>query len=298
MNKKQGLDYFPFDITFFTDDKIRFMSALYGTKGESITVRLLCRIYREGYFLKWDDDVALLFAADVGDGCKPAFVNEVIGELAKRGFFDQEKYEKYSVLTSKGIQKRFFEAAGRRKAVLYDPNIVLINMKVFTNVIEDDAFTPENVDILKEDVSSLKQSKGKERKVEDSKGEYILPNGNISDPPSINYQDVADLYHSLCPRLPKIKKITEERKKHIKARLNNSDLDELKEVFSKLGASDFCCGQNNRSWSADFDWVLKPNNWAKVLEGKYDNKPGGLKNNFESKKVPRAFESIREAMNE
>lgn len=288
MNKKQGLDYFPFDITFFTDDKIRFMSALFGTKGEAITIRLLCKIYREGYFIDWNEDTALLFSADVGDGCKIELVNEVISELVKRGFFDKEKYDKHSVLTSKGIQKRFFEAAVRRKEVTYNPNLILIDPNKYVNLVKEYALSSQNVNILESNDDILKQRKGKERKVEESKGEYILSNDNIiesttskveditlhSETIRINYNSIVALYHQYCPRLPKVQMVTEKRKKAMKVMfLKDNGISGFEQVFRKLGASDFCCGVNKRNWTASFDWILNPNNWVKVLEGKYDSLP-------------------------
>ena len=47
--KKKGLDYFPFDTSFFENDKIQFVGALFGMKGENVVIRLLCRIYSPGY---------------------------------------------------------------------------------------------------------------------------------------------------------------------------------------------------------------------------------------------------------
>jgi hypothetical protein len=104
---KQGLDYFSFDVDFFQDEKIQFVSARFGMKGEIIVIRLLCRIYRQGYYINWNNDAALLFAKSVGDGCQHSFVNDVVYELLKRDFFDKAIFERFAVLTSNGIQKRY-----------------------------------------------------------------------------------------------------------------------------------------------------------------------------------------------
>lgn len=105
---KVGLDYFSVDIDFFEDEKIQFVSAKYGLKGEAITLRLLAKVYRNGYFIKWDDDIALLFANKLGNGIEVDFVNKVIDELLKREFFNKKLFDTYSILTSTGIQKRYF----------------------------------------------------------------------------------------------------------------------------------------------------------------------------------------------
>ena len=98
-------------------------------------------------------------------------------------------------------------------------------------------------------------------------------NNNKNERNTVDYGAVIDLYHEKCPSLPTVKKLSEERKKSIKARLRTYSMDDLKLLFEKAEASDFLKGNNNRNWTADFDWLLKDSNIPKVLEGKYDNKP-------------------------
>ncbi len=167
MNIKTGIDYFPLDIDFFQDEKVQFVSARFGTRGEAITVRLLCKIYRNGYYAKWDEDTALLFAKGVGDGCSDSCVNDVVHELVKRGFFDRSIFDRFGILTSRGIQKRYLEAGKRRKKVHMEGALLLVDVSEIQNV----SIVSENVYISGEDVNILSQpaheSKVKER---ESKG--------------------------------------------------------------------------------------------------------------------------------
>lgn len=114
---KQGLDYFPFDVDFFSDEKVQFVSARFGVKGEIITIKLLCRIYRNGYYTEWNDDTALLFAKLAGEGFTPGLVSEIVSELVMRGFFDKSLRDRFSVLTSRGIQKRYMRACQDSKRI-------------------------------------------------------------------------------------------------------------------------------------------------------------------------------------
>lgn len=91
--------------------------------------------------------------------------------------------------------------------------------------------------------------------------------------PKINYQLVADKYNDICISLPKITSLSDARKKSIKARLNTYSAEQIEEVFRKAESSDFLKGGNNRNWQANFDWLMKDSNFAKVLDGNYDNKP-------------------------
>ena len=88
----------------------------------------------------------------------------------------------------------------------------------------------------------------------------------------IDYQQIADEYNSICKSFPKLTALSDARKKAIKARLKIYSLDDFKLMFQKAEASDFLKGNNNRNWSATFDWMIKDTNMVKILDGNYDNK--------------------------
>ena len=89
------------------------------------------------------------------------------------------------------------------------------------------------------------------------------------------------MYNETCVSLPKITSLSDKRKKAIKARLKTYTVDQIKEVFEKAEASSFLKGKNKRDWQANFDWLIKDANMAKVLDGNYDDrKPSGGENNF------------------
>ena len=94
-----------------------------------------------------------------------------------------------------------------------------------------------------------------------------------TEPEKVDYQKIVDLYHDTCVSFPRIKNLSDNRKKAIKARLKKYTLEDFKELFTKAEASTFLKGDNGRNWSATFDWLINSNNMAKVLEGNYDDKP-------------------------
>ena len=87
-----------------------------------------------------------------------------------------------------------------------------------------------------------------------------------------NYQLIADMYNDICISFPRLTVLSDKRKKSIKARLNTYSIEQIKEVFTKAESSDFLKGSNSRDWQANFDWLMKDSNFAKVLDGNYDNK--------------------------
>ena len=69
-----------------------------------------------------------------------------------------------------------------------------------------------------------------------------------------------------------VKSLSDARKKAIKARLKTYSIDDFEELFKKAESSTFLKGGNNRNWTANFDWLIKDSNMAKVLDGNYENK--------------------------
>ena len=85
-------------------------------------------------------------------------------------------------------------------------------------------------------------------------------------------KEVLDLYHSICVSFPSVRKLTPGRSKEIVNRLSTYTMDDFKTVFENAEKSSFLKGDNNRKWSANFDWLIAERNIVKVLEGNYADK--------------------------
>lgn len=130
--RKTGLDYFPFDTDFFSDEKIVCIAGEFGLKGEMIAIRLLCAIYRgKGYFIEWNEPLIYKLSKEMS-GVSAELIKNTVKSLAKWGFFDLSLLDSVSILTSRAIQKRYFEAIKLRKTdfsslvreYLLDPKII------------------------------------------------------------------------------------------------------------------------------------------------------------------------------
>ena len=165
---KSGIDYFPLDVTL--NAKFELIEAEFGLTGFGVVVHLLQEIYgKAGYYIEWTEEVALLFARKVGLG--GSVVSEIIEASIRRGLFDNVIYDKYHVLTSRGIQKRYFEAVSRRKTLEVDYNILLVDVaQILPNVY----ISAKNVNIFSKNADIERQSKVEKSRVEKSKEEYIL----------------------------------------------------------------------------------------------------------------------------
>ncbi len=129
---KVGLDYFSFDIDFFTDIKIRRIRKACGISSLSILIYLLCNIYKNGYYIEWTDDMQFLVSDDLG--AKEGVVDELIKVALKYDFFDKSIAEKYHILTSKSIQSRYLNSITRRDYIEIIAEYCLVNVEGSTNV--------------------------------------------------------------------------------------------------------------------------------------------------------------------
>lgn len=103
---KSGLDYFPFDVDFFNDEKLIAVNGEFGLKGELTVVKLLCAIYRNGYFIEWSDMLKYKLIKEL-PGVTVNLLDMIIECLVKRKFFDKDLFDSAHILTSQGIQRRF-----------------------------------------------------------------------------------------------------------------------------------------------------------------------------------------------
>ena len=88
---------------------------------------------------------------------------------------------------------------------------------------------------------------------------------------STNYKQIVEWYNEICTSYPRLTRLSERRKRAIRARLTIYEIEDFRTLFEKAEASDFLKGNNSRNWLADFDWLTCDSNMAKTLDGKYDN---------------------------
>jgi hypothetical protein len=144
---KQGIDYFPFDVDFFNDEKIGAISGEFGIKGELACIKLLCAIYRQGYFVLWSEMLKMKLIKELS-GVSADLLDQIVSRLVRWGFFDKYLFEKSGILTSSGIQRRYFEITKRRIIGSDDLPYLLVNAnRNPVNVDRNPLSTVVNVDI-------------------------------------------------------------------------------------------------------------------------------------------------------
>lgn len=114
--QKNGLDYFPLNVDIFEDEKIEAIAGEFGIKGELLVIKLLCAVYRKGYFVVWDDLLKMQLLKRI-PGSSKELLDQVVNRLVAWGMFDKTLFNSDMVLTSVRIQETFKEATKRRKEV-------------------------------------------------------------------------------------------------------------------------------------------------------------------------------------
>jgi len=132
---KQGIDFFSLDVQF--DDKIELYLVEKESVGLAVMITLWQLIYQnEGYYISNSDDLRLLVKRRINADIKE--INVCINVMLKRGIFDNEMHNKYGILTSRATQKRYFDAAKRKKEVRVIPEYIMVNLSQYKNLINVD----------------------------------------------------------------------------------------------------------------------------------------------------------------
>jgi len=141
--KKIGLDYFPLDVDFYSDVKVRkLMRNNGGGKALAVYTVLLCSIYEGGYYMVWDSDSPFIMSEKLG--FEEGYLKEVTKYCVSVGLFDKDLFEKSHILTSRSIQSRYFAAKRLRNGTQAMPYVyeefIQQTSQEKVNVAEGDIF--------------------------------------------------------------------------------------------------------------------------------------------------------------
>ena len=290
--KKQGLDYFQKNVDFYQDIKIRKLIRHKGIQAVSVYDILLCQIYRVGYYISWDDDLPFIIS-EISD-LKEDNILDIINYALSIGLFDQTMYDEHQVLTSHGIQERFFDfcSVAKRKVSVDLPYLLVdLSGKIVSsekqNIITEETivFPEETTDTSEE--TGENSAKSTQSKVKESKED--IESSLHSDSPSseeqttnkkdekeeINFLGFMDFFNRTMQEhkavIATITDMTKKRREAVGARSRKYGKESLEKVVVLAATSAFLNGENDKSWVADFNWLFKPNNFVKVLEGNYNH---------------------------
>ncbi|WP_045136451.1 Lin1244/Lin1753 domain-containing protein [Lacticaseibacillus paracasei] len=165
---KEGLDYFPFDVDFATNEKTEAITGEFGPKGVLIFIYLLAAIYRKGYYLEWTE-LAKNQLVNRVSGATGELVGLVVKRLTEYGTFNKDLFLSDNVLTSQRIQETFTDATKRRKS--QKPTLYWINAD------NNSSSNEVNADINTQ--SKVKESKVNKNKTDSQAGVRVHENARL-----------------------------------------------------------------------------------------------------------------------
>lgn len=248
--RKQTVDYFPHFVS--TDSRTRFiLEENWGNDGYAFwfkLLELLCRSEGHYYDLSEAANGKYLEALMKVDG---ETANSILDTLADLGNIDRDLWEERKVVWCQNLVDNLQD--------VYSKRTVSAPVRPFTEGQPEETPEPE----------PPAKKRGRPPKTpEDGQSGQASQRG-VCD-------EVAALYNEICASFPRLRSLSEARRKAIKARLANGyTVDSFRELFQKAEASSFLKGKNDRNWQATFDWLVKDSNMAKVIDGNYDDKGGG-----------------------
>lgn len=248
---KIGLDYFPVDVDMFEDEKMLAISGEFGIKGEITVVKLLCAIYRNGYYVLWNDLLKFKLLHDL-PGISVKLIDEIVQRLVKWDFFDKNLFNSTDkVLTSVGIQKRYFEAVRNRNSKKQLPFLLV------ENSIED---KNEDFKVKKPDKIIVYGVKG----FFNTEGEKI----NEDDFFKIimhYFNQMAKKYDS---KIHTLSTLSDTRRIKLRALTKEFSQEAIALGLKNATVNQFLNGRTSkRNKPADFDWIIDCAHFAKIIEG-------------------------------
>ncbi|EXZ42937.1 hypothetical protein M076_3904 [Bacteroides fragilis str. 2-F-2  len=158
------------------ENAMEVIEAKYGIKGSAIVLKLLCKIYKEGYFIRWDEEQCLIFANKAGREVQAAEVQGIIEILFIKGIMDKNSYLENGILTSENIQKVWMEATKRRKRELSELPYLMVKTEKENDKPEKESGKPDNASTQQE----VEQPKPlKEGKAAVGTGDVAVSPGNV-----------------------------------------------------------------------------------------------------------------------
>lgn len=165
--KRDGLLYFSLDTDFFyADRRIKALRSRYGSDGLIFYIYLLTEIYRNGYYIRWDEDG--MDNAIVDLGLTEGLIEQVMTFLVNRSLLTRILVDSDTIVTSPGIQRRYQEAVkGLKREIPVDGMIWLLQedeTAAYIKITKNPSFSGKN-----DNKSGINESKSKENPINEMK---------------------------------------------------------------------------------------------------------------------------------
>ncbi len=286
---KQGLDYFPMDVDIFDDDKLIAVAVKFGAMGELLAVKLLCAIYREGYYLMWQERLKLKMMRCM-PGITEDFLEQVVDTLVQYGLFDKTLFQSDGVLTSKGIQTRYFTSK-RRKTTDDLPYILLSRDGKMTVSAAQTPVSAAQTRVIAAKSAQSKEKKNKEKENKENTLSTVSPRNPLREETtgrrlqeserekdfSLDFDAFQQCWNAMLQsynsKISQLTHMTESRKAALQDLLDKGySKTDMTKVMRAAASSPQLNGRGKKGFIPGFDWIMREENFVRVLEGEFNAK--------------------------
>lgn len=235
---KKGLDILPLDVDLFDSDAMVAVSGEFGLKGEITVIKLLCAVYRNGYFILWNELFQMRLLRSL-PGVSVELLNQIVDRLVKWDLFDKELFVSAKILTSVDIQRRFFNATRRRKRGESLPYLLItLKSKNSEQPTRNDVETSQNESL--------------------SINEKCIKTFNF-------FNEMTKYYNS---SIRPVKVLNDSRRIKLESIIRSFSSEQIATAIKNAMTSDYLNGRTSRrTVPADFDWIFQANNFTRIYEG-------------------------------
>lgn len=243
-DKPTAFQFYPSD--FLMDEKVMVMT----NQQVGIYIKMICFCWQGGSLPNDADKIARMCGEDVES------MNEMWGDIVRcfDVIIDPETGE--SRLVHRRLKKEFKKQQDFRAKMSRAGK--LSAEKRWGKKFEDES-----------------KSEDESATTDEDHDEKVEKTNSKSDIPKCPYAEIIALYHEELPELPAVNIITANRKRVLAARWREDSsrqtLDWWRDYFRRIKGSNFLMGRST-DFRADFDWIIGPRNFEKIMAGRYDNK--------------------------
>ena len=247
---KIGIDFAGWNVHIFDNDpKIDKLLCSKGWIGFSIYFWLCMKAYgTDGYFYRWCFDDCASTARKMGSGISACTVYETVDYCLQISLFDKGRFAKWGILTSRGIQRRYWCVLQKRRVKKVYREFWMLDDEECASLVKVDLKKDLQIaDTYLHDANTYSQTADEESKVNNSKLYNIVESQQTGDklsgferynPSEFERKCVDYLIKEILTDFPrqKVPKTENEIKKwaiHIK-RLHEIDGIETEKIWNTL----------------------------------------------------------------
>ena len=276
---KDSVEYFPHYVN--QGKTIFILEQKYGNDGYSFWFKVLELLASaEGHVYDCNNEADWLYL-QAKTHLSEDISSSILDTLCNAGAIDKELWAERKIWSQNLVNNLQPVYANRRRTLPLKPVITcrnntageLLHVEIPSQVDSNMLSTIEMPQSIVEEVEEVKEAEDSKEDATHSSSPDTMTRAEHKD--TVPYSEIVELWNTFVVSLPAVQRITDARKKAIKARFNENgkDRDFFRSVFVSVEASDFLTGKTSSStFKASFDWVMCPSNWAKIIEGNYANK--------------------------